>query len=199
MSKKTSASEVKTVQDAFDITENQATLLVEECGVVGIHDLPYATFRKVARVSRKKYEQFKSILHLYEQSLVAELKNEDIALNFKTARDYLSLRLRKREEEVFACMFLDSKRHLIKYEEIFVGSINSINIYPRTIIKRALHLNAAAIIVAHNHPSGCSSPSQSDKQMTQELKHSLGLVDICLLDHFVIGDEITSFVEEDLL
>ncbi|MGU9977686.1 MAG: RadC family protein [Candidatus Oxydemutatoraceae bacterium WSBS_2016_MAG_OTU14] len=167
-----------------------------------LHKLLHAEreeFCALSGMGEARYACLRACIELVQRSLFGRLSKEDITINFAGAREYLSLRLRKKKEEVFSCLFLDSKRSLIAYEEMFVGSINSINIHPRTIIKRALHFNAAAVIVAHNHPSGCSEPSHSDKQMTQELKHSLGMVDVCLLDHFVIGDTVTSFVEEDLL
>lgn len=106
--------------------------------------------------------------------------------------DYLKLQIAKMEHEVFAVIYLDSVHRLIKFEVLFHGTINAAVIYPRQIAKRAIALNAAAIIVAHNHPSGCTNPSQADRRLTQHLKESLELMDIRLLDHFIIG-EGTSF------
>ncbi len=102
--------------------------------------------------------------------------------------DYLKLQIAKMEHEVFAVIYLDSVHRLIKFEVLFHGTINAAVIYPRQIAKRAIALNAAATIVAHNHPSGCTNPSQADRRLTKHLKESLELMDIRLLDHFIIGE-----------
>ena len=102
--------------------------------------------------------------------------------------------------EVFACLFLDNQHVLIGYEELFRGTIDGANVYPREIVKRSLAVNAAAVIFAHNHPSGVAEPSQADQRLTQRLRAALGTVDIRVLDHFVIGDGDTlSFAERGLL
>ncbi|MEW5752895.1 RadC family protein [Pseudomonas lactis] len=102
--------------------------------------------------------------------------------------DYLKLQIAKMEHEVFAAIYLDSLHRPIKFEVLFHGTINAAVIYPRQIAKRAIALNAAAIIVAHNHPSGCTNPSKADRGLTKHLKESLELMDIRLLDHFIIGE-----------
>jgi DNA repair protein RadC len=91
------------------------------------------------------------------------------------------------EREVFVCLFLDNRHHVISMEEMFKGTIDGTSVYPREVVKRALQLNAAALIVAHNHPSGVTTPSQSDKNITAHLKDALSLMDIRLLDHLIIG------------
>jgi len=98
----------------------------------------------------------------------------------------LSLKLSGQEREVFAVLFLTTKHRLIGYEELFYGTIDGASVYPREVVKRALTLNAAAVIIAHNHPSGDATPSQADKKITIRLKDALALVDIRLLDHFVV-------------
>jgi len=99
---------------------------------------------------------------------------------------YLRLKLAELEHEVFAVMFLDNRHQLIKFEEMFRGTIDTASVYPREIVKRALQLNAAALIVAHNHPSGTAEPSQADEQITKRIKDACALVDIRLLDHFIV-------------
>lgn len=96
-------------------------------------------------------------------------------------------------------MFLDNQHRLIAFEELFFGTIDSASVYPREVLKAALKVNAAAIILAHNHPSGDATPSQADKQITQRLKEALALVDIRVLDHIVVGDSAISFAERGLL
>ncbi|HAS8160916.1 TPA: DNA repair protein RadC, partial [Vibrio vulnificus] len=107
--------------------------------------------------------------------------------------------LKHHEREVFAVMFLDNQHRLIAFEELFFGTIDSASVYPREVLKAALKINAAALIFAHNHPSGDATPSQADKQITQRLKEALALVDIRVLDHIVVGDSAISFAERGLL
>jgi DNA repair protein RadC len=116
------------------------------------------------------------------------------------SRQYLSIRLGAREQEVFAVIFLDSKHRLIEYEELFFGTINSASVHPREVVKRALHHNAATAIVAHNHPSGNPEPSRADEVITSRLKDALALVDVRLLDHIVVAaDQTTSLAERGAL
>ncbi|MDH2431012.1 DNA repair protein RadC [Pokkaliibacter sp. MBI-7] len=112
------------------------------------------------------------------------------------ARDYLWLQLAAHEREVFAVLFLDTRHRVISYDELFFGSLDKTRVYPREVIKLALQRNAAAVIFAHNHPSGDPAPSEADIAITQSLKTALALVDICLLDHIVIGREAVSSMAE---
>jgi DNA repair protein RadC len=106
----------------------------------------------------------------------------------KATRDFLSARLRDLEHEMFCVLFLDKRHRLIKYEELFRGTIDGASVHPREIVKLALQRNSAAVIIAHNHPSGIAEPSQADELITQRVKEALALVDIRLLDHIIIGD-----------
>ncbi len=115
-------------------------------------------------------------------------------------RRYVSARLRGFPYEVFACLFLDNRHRVIAFEEMFRGTIDGASVHPREVVKRALELNAAALIAAHNHPSGVAEPSPSDRAITSKLHDALALVDVRLIDHFVIGDgEVVSFAERGLL
>ncbi|HBO6068014.1 TPA: DNA repair protein RadC [Pseudomonas aeruginosa] len=115
-------------------------------------------------------------------------------------KDYLLTKLAGFEHEVFAALFLDTQHRLIEYIELFRGTIDSASVYPREVVKEALRLNAAAVIFAHNHPSGNPEPSQADKLLTQRLKEALALVDVRVLDHIVVGGQGTvSFAERGLL
>jgi DNA repair protein RadC len=116
-----------------------------------------------------------------------------------TAR-FLRSRLGGLGHEVFACLFLDNRHRVIRFEELFRGTIDGASVYPREVLKRALGLNAAAVILAHNHPSGVAEPSAADRHITQRLREALGLVDIRVLDHFIVGDgNPVSFAERGLL
>ena len=118
----------------------------------------------------------------------------------KATRDYLSARLRHLEHEVFCCLYLDKRHRLMHCEELFRGTIDGASVHPREIVKLALQRNAAAVIVAHNHPSGIAEPSQADELITQRIKEALGLVDIRLLDHLIVGaGACVSLAERGLL
>jgi len=101
---------------------------------------------------------------------------------------WILARLRDREQEVFCCMFLDNRHRLLAFEELFIGTFNGAAVYPREVVKRALSHNAAAAIFAHNHPSGVAEPSAADRQLTRRLQDALGLIDVRVLDHLVVGD-----------
>lgn len=116
----------------------------------------------------------------------------------KAVRQYLRIKLEQRESEVFAVMFLNTKHKLIEYRELFFGTIDGASVYPREVVKAALEVNAGAVILVHNHPSGDSTPSMADIALTGRLRDALALVDVRLLDHFVVGqgrDGIASLAE----
>jgi DNA repair protein RadC len=108
--------------------------------------------------------------------------------NPRSTREYLRMRLRDLDHEVFCCLYLDNRNRVIACEELFRGTIDGATVHPREIVKRALAHNAAAVILAHNHPSGVAEPSQADELITRRVKESLATVDIRVLDHLVIGD-----------
>lgn len=118
----------------------------------------------------------------------------------QAVRDFLSLNLTGLEYEVFWCVFLDAQNRVISASELFRGTLTQTSVFPREIVKAALAHNAAAVIFAHNHPSGIAEPSRADESLTQHLKHTLALVDVKVLDHFIIGaDRAMSFAERGLL
>lgn len=115
-------------------------------------------------------------------------------------KKFLRLKLADKEHEVFSVMFLDNRHQLIKYEEMFRGTIDGASVYPREVIKRALQLNAAALIIAHNHPSGITEPSKADESITIRIKDACALVDIRLLDHLIVSEtESTSLAERGVI
>ena len=115
------------------------------------------------------------------------------------SRNYVKLQLALYEHEVFACLFLDNRNRVISFEKLFHGTIDGASVYPREVVKAALSHNAAAVIFAHNHPSGVAEPSRADEQITKRLKDALALIDVRVLDHLVVGSEIVSFAERGLL
>ena len=118
----------------------------------------------------------------------------------RDTRDFLQLELSQLEQEVFCCLFLDNRHRVITFEKLFFGTIDGASVHPREVVKKALKHNAAAIILAHNHPSGIPEPSRADQRLTRRLTDALALVDIRVLDHLVIGDgEAVSFAERGLI
>jgi DNA repair protein RadC len=147
-----------------------------------------------------KYVQIQAAIELGKRYLEIGLKHHDVLTNPKTTRDYLLAQLRSYPHEIFACLFLNNRHHVISFDKMFNGTIDGASVYPREVVKRALGHNAAAIIFAHNHPSGVAEPSTADITLTRRLKTALELVDIRVLDHFVIGsNEVVSFAERGLL
>ena len=147
-----------------------------------------------------KFVLLKAALELGRRYLEARLVRGDVLSSPQDTQRYLQARLRAHPFEVFACLFLDNRHRVISFEEMFRGTIDGTSVHPRTIVQRALTLNAAALIAAHNHPSGVSEPSQADRSLTRRLQEALALVDVRLLDHLVIGDgEATSFAERGWL
>ena len=135
-----------------------------------------------------KYAQLQAVLEMGRRHLAASLKHRPAMENARTVGDYLKSQLRHGPHEVFACLFLDNKHRVLTFEILFNGTINSASVHPRQVVKRALAHNAAAVILSHNHPSGVAEPSQADIQITRRLCDALSLVDVRVLDHFVIGD-----------
>lgn len=138
---------------------------------------------------------------LMKRALYEEISRDAISLlSPKEVKDYLRVLLGGREQEVFVVIFLDAQHRIIASEEMFHGTLTQTSVYPREVVKRALQHNAAAVMFCHNHPSGVTEPSQSDKILTDRLKEALQMVDVRVLDHFVVGDsETLSFAEKGLI
>ncbi|HYQ92937.1 MAG TPA: DNA repair protein RadC [Candidatus Competibacteraceae bacterium] len=147
-----------------------------------------------------KYVQLQAVLELGRRYLETTLQRGDALQSVADTRRYLTAKLRHEPHEVFACLFLDNRHRVLAFEELFHGTIDGASVHPRQIVKRALYHNAAALILAHNHPSGVAEPSRADEQITLRLKEALALVDVRVLDHFIIGDgEVISFAERGLI
>ena len=145
------------------------------------------------------YTRLQAALEITRRTLMESMEQRDTVASPDRARKYLTLKMRNYPYEVFACLFLDNQHRVIAFEELFRGTIDGASVHPREVVKRTLHYNAAAIILAHNHPSGSSEPSHADCHITKELKNALALIDVRILDHFVVGEKITSFTESNLL
>ena len=155
---------------------------------------------RVRGVGAAKRAQFAAVGELARRALAREAAAQDALTSPQAVRDYLRLTLGGREHEVFVGIYLDSQNRLIGVEELFRGTLSQTSVYPREVVKAALAHNAAAMIFAHNHPSGVAEPSRADELLTQALKQALALVDIRTLDHFVVaGGRLVSFAERGLL
>ena len=147
-----------------------------------------------------KYAQLQAVLEMAKRHFKEIIQRGSALTSPEITRAYLSAQLRGYSYEVFGCLFLDNQNRVIQFEELFRGTIDGASVYPREVVKQALYHNAAAIIFAHNHPSGITEPSLADKQITEKLKNALALFDIRVLDHFIIGDgEPYSFAEHGLI
>jgi len=151
-------------------------------------------------IGSAKYAQLQACMALTERFLLHDLDRGETLTDPAKTRRFLKSRLRSYQQEVFACLFLDNQHRVIKFEELFQGTIDGASVYPREVVKKALAVNAAAVILAHNHPSGLAEPSQADIRITDKLKSALLLVDIRVLDHMIVGDgEVLSFAESGIL
>ncbi|MES2918665.1 MAG: DNA repair protein RadC [Pseudomonadota bacterium] len=147
-----------------------------------------------------RWAGLQAALELGQRHLATTLRRDDVMASPDATRHFLAHRLRGRRREVFCVLFLDSQHRLIACEELFQGTLDSCSVHPRQVVERALSLNAAAVILAHNHPSGVAEPSAADRSITERLREALGLVEVRVLDHFVVGEgRAASFAERGWL
>jgi DNA repair protein RadC len=166
----------------------------------GIAGLFAADLRNVKGLGPAKRAQFEASMELARRSLQDGMRAASALTSPGAVRDYLRLAISGREHEVFVCLWLDAQHRVMACEEMFRGTLTQTSVYPREIVKAGLKANAAAVIFAHNHPSGAAQPSQADELLTRNLKEALSLVDIKVLDHFVVaGHHALSFAERGLL
>jgi DNA repair protein RadC len=163
-------------------------LLKQHGGLRTLLGLDQAEFCATRGLGPAKYVQLQAVLELARRYLEETLQRGDAIQSVADTHRYLMAKMRHHPHEVFAVLFLDNKHRVIQYEELFFGTIDSSSVHPRQVVKRALYHNAAAVIVAHNHPSGVAEPSRADELITLRLKEALALLDVRLLDHVVIGD-----------
>jgi len=157
-------------------------------------------FSAIHGLGHAKYAQLQAVLELARRSIYEELQINASLSSPQAVKHYLQLLIGNKTHESFAVLFLDTKNRLITSEELFRGTLNHASVYPREVVKTALQHNAAAIILAHNHPSGSCEPSDADVRLTQTLKQALALVDVRVLDHFIIANpDVYSFTEHGLL
>ncbi|MDD5034656.1 MAG: DNA repair protein RadC [Methylococcaceae bacterium] len=176
-------------------------LLQEYGSLRALLEADYPRFHRSPGLGSAKYALLQAVLEMARRHWKEELEHGDALTSPELTRRYLISLLCSRPHEVFACLLLDNQHRVIHFEELFRGTIDGASVYPREVVKIALNHNAAAVIFAHNHPSGVAEPSEADKFITQRLKQALGLLDIRVLDHFIIGDGVQaySFAEHGLI
>jgi DNA repair protein RadC len=153
-------------------------------------------FCQFSGLGEAKFSQLQAVIELSRRHLKETLQRGQFLQNPQTTRDYLSAQLRDLPYEVFACLFLDNQHRVIEFEILFQGTINGASVHPREVVRKTLKYNAAALILAHNHPSGIAEPSSADRHITKQLTEALALIDVRILDHIVVGDgECVAFSE----
>jgi DNA repair protein RadC len=166
----------------------------------GIFAASEAEVSDVHGMGMSKFVQLQAIFEMVQRALKEEMQERDVMSSPEQVRNYLCLNLGRLPHEVFVVLFLDAQNRLLATETLFTGTLTQTSVYPREVVKRALQHNAASVILAHNHPSGLAEPSRSDEVLTLKLKEALALVDVRVLDHFVIaGNAALSFAERGLL
>ncbi|PAX99440.1 hypothetical protein CKO50_20915 [Pseudoalteromonas sp. HM-SA03] len=183
--------------NAIELAE---TLLQEQQTLQRLFNASLEEFSALKGLGVAKYTQLQAVLELSRRYLKEECLRETVFQNPTAVRDYLSAQLRGLGHEVFMVLYLDNQNRLIKDEVLFHGTINAASVYPREVVKAALKYHSAAVIFAHNHPSGVAEPSEADKLITKKLQQGLALVDINVLDHLIVaGSHCISFAERGLI
>lgn len=175
-------------------------LLIQFGGLRPLIKADQKTFCQELGLGPAKYVQLQAVMEISRRCHAEQLQRESALTSPDLVRDYLQLQLSDRSREIFACLLLDSQHRVICFEELFKGTIDSAAVHPREVVKLALSHNAAAMILAHNHPSGVAEPSLADQSITLRIKEALQMVDIRLLDHMVIGAGVAvSLAERGLI
>lgn len=173
------------VASAVDLARG---LLERFGGLRGLLSAGQGDFCACEGVGQARYALLQAALEIARRHLAERLQRGDGLKSPRMAEEFLCAQLRDRPYEVFCCLFLDTRHRVVRFAELFRGTIDGATVHPREVVRSALHCNAAAVIVAHNHPSGLAEPSRADEVLTRRLQAALALVDIRLLDHIVIGD-----------
>ncbi len=169
-------------------------------GLAGLFNAPPGELALVGGLGPAKYAQLQAVYELARRALREEIQRETVLSSPARVREFLTLTLSRLEHEVFLALFLDAQNRLLATEELFRGTLTQTSVYPREVVKRALRINAAGIIFAHNHPSGVAEPSRADELLTSSLKQALALVDVRVLDHLIVAGRATvSLAERGLL
>ena len=169
-------------------------------GLAGLLQAEPDDLKRIKGLGPAKRAEMSAVLELARRSLAQELMQRPVFDTPARVKDYLRLQIGSRGYEVFVVLFLDAQNRLIRCEEMFRGTLTQTSVYPREVLKRALELGAAAVLLSHNHPSGAAEPSKADEYLTHTLNKALALIDVRVLDHLVVGQsEVVSFAERGLM
>jgi DNA repair protein RadC len=186
-----------TGKSAVDLARD---LLTRFGSLNGIFAANLTELSELKGIGESKYAQLQAIFEMSHRALAEQMQARDVLSSPQQVRDYLCLKLGALSREVFMVLFLDAQNRALAQEELFSGTLTQTSVYPREVVKRALHYNAASVIFAHNHPSGIAEQSRADELLTTALKQALALVDVRVLDHFIVaGNTTLSFAERGLL
>ncbi len=175
-------------------------LLLEFDGLANLLSADSHRLQDSPGIGEAKAARIAVIRELSHRHLAAPLQARDVLECSSATRDYFRARYRDCAREVFSCLFLNNQHHVVKLEELFEGTIDAAAVYPREVVRRALYHNAAAVILAHNHPSGVAEPSRADLAITKRIKEALATIDVRVLDHLVIGNaHVVSLAERGQL
>ncbi len=175
-------------------------LLLRFGSLNGIFAASCTELTAVNGMGNSKYAQLQAIFEMSRRALAEDMQRRDVLASPSAVRDYLRLKLNAQPREVFIVLLLDAQNRVMASEELFAGTLTQTAVYPREVVKLALRHNAAAVIFAHNHPSGVAEPSRADELLTKALKEALALVDVKVLDHFVVaGNAVLSFAEQGMI
>ncbi|MCW5611933.1 MAG: DNA repair protein RadC [Rubrivivax sp.] len=178
-----------------------AEQVLRDCdGFAGLLQATPEQLAKIKGLGPAKRAELLAVMEVARRALAQQLKAAPVFDSPQRVKDYLALHLAGRAQEVFAVLFLDGQHRLLKLEEMFAGTLTQTSVYPREVVRRALALNAGAVVLAHNHPSGLAEPSRADEYLTATLKSALALVDVRVLDHLIVGQgQVVSLAERGLL
>jgi len=191
---------LRTGVKGLSVVDLARSLILQFGSLRGLFSASQADFCQGKGLGTVKYIQLQAVLEMSKRYLSESLNRTQVFESAQQTRLYLSSQLRDEPNEVFAILLLDSQHRMIAFKKLFFGTINAASVHPRVLVQKALECNAAAIILAHNHPSGIAEPSQADQHITQRIKKAMELIDVSVLDHFVVGDgECVSFAERGLL
>ena len=175
-------------------------LLMQFGNLNGIYAASAKEISLVHGMGLSKYAQLQAVFEMSRRALSEQIRKKDVLSSPQQVRNYLVLKLANEPKEVFMVLFLDAQNRLIAMEEMFSGTLTQTSVYPREVVKKTLHHNAASVMFAHNHPSGVAKQSHADEMITKELTKALALIDVRVLDHFIVaGNETLSFAEIGLL
>jgi DNA repair protein RadC len=183
-------------KNVFQLSEE----LLGSDGIAGLLQATVQSLQLVKGLGPAKQAELLAVFELSRRALSQRLKEREVFHTPGAVKQYLQLQLAHKNHEVFAVLFLDSQNRMLALEELFRGTLSQTSVYPREVVMRALHHQAAAVVLSHNHPSGSVQPSRADEHLTQTLKASLALVDVRVLDHIIVGQGQTlSMAEQGLM